>query len=1527
MVKAKQLLAGVMSAAMVLTSAGITTLSSTAAVYAADSYHVISPASIPDYTWDGQVPDLMECDELETITVSGGLMLTRGVDFTVTALTSNVGNQLAVFTCIGNYEGSTIDPMYFNIVEPPTTNTYEVDFDPTGFMYDGNALSVWDIAESEPQVIMNGNTELFFPVNYDITVEPVDPAKAEGNVGEKYTVTFSVGTEVIHDPYEVTIEKRDLATVYDINAVQAEPIVYDGNAKTVTFETIEVTIDSFEGAPTVELDKYSIPDNGYLNNINATSLMDPALATITADADNAYFTGSTTVEFQIDQAVIGEGTALAATRVVESVYTGGEQNPDVEVKAYFDAAKTKEIPEKDYNFVYPLESIEVGTYKVSIAPSETENLVFGSDVPGVDAYKITPAALSAVSVEQIDPVLVKQDITGDFDDYFELKYGEYDILEENVDFAVTNIDPLPAAQKAGDEVKVTLTAVQDGNYTGTLDVTYTAVPPTLEEIYYSKDYTSQEYSGSAYKPKAEALGTLYSAFPDEEDPTIVKVLSPDEYEVTGYGENINAGNGSVTIEGKGDYYGQSAKVYFEITPQWVEGENIVVSNIASGEYYIGQEIKGAKVKVDGKEYAADDYTVTVAAFSDVEAKMTAVNVEFKGNYAGGFDYVPVDVEADPLSLDDAEVDGEIYAGMKDYEAWRIVDYIEVTLNDDIVDPENYVVSVDGTGKKDSTFTVTVEGVPGGSLTGRTEKQFTVTARDIDDISEFIGLDGEAMEDYEYDGTPHDIVLNLSAFEDEDVDPKMIVEGTDFEISYDDNINAGIVTATLTGKGNYTGTTEKRFFIDKHQITWGDFEFAPIDASLRQYTASLPVDLSDSELLKWQPEDEESKLVIEKDKDYEIQMSPISSTVAGIPAGGHVLYEIHIKEDSRNYYEYTFPGPYMIDSYEIVPKTVTDKDVTITPTVSEIPFVSEDPEDYDLPWGSLIVEVDGTELEEFIDYTYELTTKEESVKVGSELTVSVTFYGNYAGKNQTAKVTVVSQEVDLRNVKLVIPSAAELAYRAGTPKVIVANDIGKEKVGDVFEVVYYQDGEKLDGAPTDVGTYTACVEAKEGFVGTNGESAEFTITPMRLSKAVFDTLTALLTAEPVVYAAEDTEAPVLGPELLGEQFEVFYYDKEWDGIEETGEAYVTLKEGGNIAYDGFATVEFVWEKGELSEDKAAAMFAIDDGNQVYTGEPLEPVPFAVDPDAEDDWISVAFYENNINVAKKTAKAYVIIDIPEQAKYKACTFSGYMVFEIKAADITEQDIEVSDGTYTGEQIKPTVTITDTQGCVLDEGKDYKLTYGPNVDAGEGTVTITGIKNYTGECEETFTIKKATPTVTVTSKSYVYNGKRINYDGGKVIGNTTGALTYRFYTDAECENRIAPGKVKYAGTYYVKGLVLKDANNNAALSAKAAKIVIKKAENPLAIDDASRNASAKKLATQDVTILGVKPVSSGRGTCTFKKVKVSSKSSSFTVDPSNGRITIAKGTPKGTYKVTIAEKAAGTANYNASKWLSKVVTVTIK
>ena len=65
-----------------------------------------------------------------------------------------------------------------------------------------------------------------------------------------------------------------------------------------------------------------------------------------------------------------------------------------------------------------------------------------------------------------------------------------------------------------------------------------------------------------------------------------------------------------------------------------------------------------------------------------------------------------------------------------------------------------------------------------------------------------------------------------------------------------------------------------------------------------------------------------------------------------------------------------------------------------------------------------------------------------------------------------------------------------------------------------------------------------------------------------------------------------------------------------------------------------------------------------------------------------------------------------------------------------------LDLPNQTYTGKEIVPQVTI-ESDGIVLQEGKDYSLKYINNTNVGTATIEIEGTGNYTNKATKTFNI----------------------------------------------------------------------------------------------------------------------------------------------------------------------------------------------
>ena len=216
------------------------------------------------------------------------------------------------------------------------------------------------------------------------------------------------------------------------------------------------------------------------------------------------------------------------------------------------------------------------------------------------------------------------------------------------------------------------------------------------------------------------------------------------------------------------------------------------------------------------------------------------------------------------------------------------------------------------------------------------------------------------------------------------------------------------------------------------------------------------------------------------------------------------------------------------------------------------------------------------------------------------------------------------------------------------------------------------------------------------------------------------------------------------------------------------------------------------------------------------------------------------------------------------------------DISAAEVSG----LADAVYTGKAVEPDPRVT-LGGATLVRGVDYALSYKGNVNAGTATVTVTGIGNYAGTKAAIFKIapKKATPTVTLSKASYVYDGSAKKPSVTVKVGGTK--LSSSSYTVAYASGR------KAVGTYKV---TVKLKGNYTGTKAVTFKITPKKATPTVTLSKTSYayDGKAKKPSV------------------TVKVGKTKLSSSSYTVTYASGRKAV------GTYKVTVKLKG----NYAGTK-----------
>ena len=471
--------------------------------------------------------------------------------------------------------------------------------------------------------------------------------------------------------------------------------------------------------------------------------------------------------------------------------------------------------------------------------------------------------------------------------------------------------------------KATITATAEGK-TASCDVT---VVQRIDSAVITVS-ASEVYTGGEIKP--DVTVTL--------DGT---ALNAENYEVS-YTDNTNVGTATVTVKGTAaNYYGGEASAAFAITKRQITvtpsagqsktyGATEPVFAYSSSE--TGATFTGALARETGDNVGT--YAYTLGSLSAGTNYTLTLN-----NNADKFKITAKDASALNAAL---SVTSYVYDGAAKEPAVTITDG-KTTLVKGVDYTVAYSNNKDaGTAKAAVTYT--------SNYSGSKELAFTITAKDASTLTI------AAVSAVVYDGKAKTPELTVMDGETK------LVKGADYDVAYDNNIKAGMATATASFKDNYTGTKS---------VT---FEIAAKDASTLTIAAVSP-DVYDGKAKT--PEltvkDGETKLV--KDTDYTVTYD--KNTNVGTATA-----------------KATFIGNYKGEksvTFEITPKKTT---LTIDPIA-----------DQTYTGGAITPAVtvkDGEKTLKDTDYTLSWAN---NVKIGTA-TVTATGKGNYEGSTGSAAFRVI-----------------------------------------------------------------------------------------------------------------------------------------------------------------------------------------------------------------------------------------------------------------------------------------------------------------------------------------------------------------------------------------------------------------------------------------------------------------------------------------------------------------------------------------
>ena len=1310
------------------------------------------------YTYDGTA-------KKPAVTVKdGSKALTKGTDYTVEYYNNiNTGTASVTIMGMGRYTGTVTKSFTINA---KNASNLTVSVSPSSFTYDGTAKTPAVTVKDGSKTLENGTD---FTVSYSNNTNvgtATVTITGKGNYTGTKSASFSISQPAAVSISNCTVSLGTSSYTYDGSAKQPTVTVKDGS-KTLTKGT-----------------DYTV---AYSNNTNAGT------ATVTVTGMGSY-KGTVSRTFTISAKSAGELTMTLSQ--TSFTYDGTAKKPTVTVK---DGSKTL-VSGTDYTVSYS-NNTNAGTAVVTITGK--------GNYTGTKSANFTISGASATPISSCTITLGTTSYTYDGNaktPSVTVKYGSK-TLTNGTDYTVSYSNNVNVGT-------ATVTITGKGSYSGTATKTF-----TISEVYIALisncnitlSASSYTYDGTAKKPtvtvkdgsKTLTAGTDYTvAYADNinvgtasvtitgkgtysgsvtrnftiSEPAAVSIsgctvtLSATSYTYDGsekkpsvtvkngsttlvngtdylvsYSNNTNAGTASVTIMGNGRYTGSVTKNF---TINAKSASSLTASVSPTSYTYDGKAKTPAVTVKDGSRTLMNGVDYTVSYSANTEVGTAKVNITFIGNYTGSKTVSFTISKAAPASITKCAITlgttNYTYDGTAKKPAVNVING-----SDALAEGTDFTVAYSNNTKA-GTATVTIKGI--GNFNDTTTKTFTISPKNASALTVTV-----SPASYTYDGKekkPTVIVKDGT---------NTLVSGTDYTVSYSNNINAGTASAVITFKGNYTGTKSASFTIS---------EPAAVAISSCMATLSKSTYAYDGSEKKPAVTVNNGSASLTNGVDY------IVSYTDNINAG---TATVNIMGLGR------YTGS-LTKTFTISQRSASNLTAVVSPSSYTYDGNAKQPD---------VTVTDGTKtLTNGKDYTLAYSNNVNAGTAG----ITVKGTGNYTGSiSKTFRITAKS--VSELNITL---SGTAFTYDGSAKQPTVTVSYGSKKLvsGTDFTVSYSNN--------TRIGTATVTVTGKGNFTGT--KTANFTIN--KAEAVNIASCKAYLSADSFVYdgmAKKPVPTVKRGDKTLRNGLDYTY---DYDNNINAGTASVIVTGIGE--YAGTGTLNFTISPAPLNNIRIAVLT----NNYIYDGTEKKPAVTVTEgmntlTEGADYYVT---YGNNVEAG--TASVYV----NGTGNYTGMKSAEFTI-TAKDADsnnIAECSIELSEKSaeYTGSAVTPGVIVRDGTE-VLTNNVDYSVDYVANVNTGTAKVIITGMGDYQGIYEDSFTITAKSAKsldVTVSPESYEYNGtarkpKVTVKDGSRVLTEKTD------YTLAYSDNIIAGNavvKISFTGNY--SGTVTKSFKINTSDISKA-------------------------------------------------------------------------------------------------------------
>lgn len=675
---------------------------------------------------------------------------------------------------------------------------------------------------------------------------------------------------------------------------------------------------------------------------------------------------------------------------------------------------------------------------------------------------------------------------------------------------------------------------------------------------------------------------------------------------------------------------------------------------------------------------------------------------------------------------------------------------------------------------------------------------------------------------------------------------------------DDNTTTKTATITIKGVNNYAGAITKTFTITKMKsdlltIEINDSAYTRLGGQVNAGDRYLNYNGNNKFLDKDQGDVtvKYNSTTVLKPEEYDIEYSSQNLHSAGVVkvfAKGRGDRYGNLRTTEDNAAELKIKKRISSNSYNTTP----EKKVQISI------------DDHDYPGSGQTLTIDPEKVHfsdpdgRADDTTEKFTIDNDSVtQVGSmengrvKYQVRITGTGNYHGYRDV-EFTVRADQLTSSNVTISAENRAKIRYDGTTNWFDeVKQYIQVEgRNGTCTENVEYRLAQVETGEAKNAGKYHILVSPVPGslFDGSAPYRLEFEV-----QKYDVRNCSVVITDGPFTYDGlpKRPQPTVTYTDGTGNPSDSMTYNTDytlsWSNDVNAGQATVTVT-GRDRNFTGSKSVNYTINPVVMNDAEGGNTVVSNlKDSYTFTGSAITPHDVNFSPTMEirvngtriyspGDY--VVEYTPNVNIGTVT----MTISGAENGNY---TGSFTRTFEI-----TPQAIKggvkasyKSPQTYTGEQIRPDITLTHgVTGVTLVNPTDYTVDYGENLNVGTGTITVTGQGNYEGEETYTFTITQCNIgslsdlgikangksgasetydfiTMPKDETFYKYTGSPIELENGYNLSLTHGknpmyigedrdyTVSYQKNTEIGEATLIISGKGNYSGTKRVPFLIKGD------------------------------------------------------------------------------------------------------------------------